>query len=251
MKDEPKSAKVGKREYRRKRLVEIEVSILAIDSSHDAITHAAFDYRQQHVYPYLESKGFSVIKCQGALARRYYAAEAARQDNVDYLTGVGHGLADAYTGDEYDPVFQVGDYSPEEVDGKIAHFLACHSALELGGDFVKHGCRAFFGYSDTFTCHLEDSDVFFDCDSEVDRAFADGLTAEEVYTRVKAKYDRHVDDLYGEGKYHLAATLSFNADRLCAPSVDARWGDPKARLNDSTLKRKNRRKQPNPESSRR
>jgi hypothetical protein len=236
-----KTVNTKPRVRRRRRLV--GVSVLAIDSSYDAVTRAAFNYRQQHVYPYLESKGFTIIKCQGVLARHLYVAEAVRGEEVDFLTGVGHGLPDAYTGDKYDPIFQVGDYTSEEVHGKIVHFLACYSALKLGADLVKHGCRAFFGYSDAFTCHLEEEpEVFFDCDSEIDRAFADGLSAEEVYDRVRVKYDRHIDELYNAGKYHLAATLTFNSIRLCAPSIDARWGDPKARLNDSASRRKNRRK---------
>jgi hypothetical protein len=31
-------------------------------------------------------------------------------------------------------------------------------------------------------------------------------------------------------KPYLAAALAFNRDRLCAPSVDAKFGDPTARV---------------------
>ena len=45
-----------------------------------------------------------------------------------------------------------------------------------------------FGYDEDFVFVPADQDVFFECDSEIDRAFADGLSAAEVYDRVKALF---------------------------------------------------------------
>jgi len=45
------------------------LKILAIDSSYDQITKASYDYRNCHVYPYLEARGFEIIRCQGKSAR--------------------------------------------------------------------------------------------------------------------------------------------------------------------------------------
>ena len=74
------------------------------------------------------------------------------------------------------------------------------------------------------------SDAFFDCDSEIDRAFADGLTAEEVYERVMAHYDQKIRDLENGGHDEAAAALTYNRDHFCAPSVDSKWGNKKARI---------------------
>ena len=42
------------------------MKILAIDSSYDEITQRFLRiYRNRHVYPYLESKGFELVRCQG------------------------------------------------------------------------------------------------------------------------------------------------------------------------------------------
>jgi hypothetical protein len=71
--------------------------------------------------------------------------------NVVYLTGVGHGFPNSYTGDNLDPIFSVGQFGSKEVSGKIVHFLSCETAATLGPAFVAKGCRAYFGYSDNFT----------------------------------------------------------------------------------------------------
>jgi hypothetical protein len=155
----------------------------------------------------------------------------ARKPAVDYLTGVGHGSYNLYTGDHGHVVFEIGNYDPEEAKGKIIHFLSCQTARELGPDFVRNGCRAYFGYDENFTFHMADKDVFFECDSEIDKAFADGLSTMQVYDRVKKLYDQRIADLRAAGKLYVAATLEFDRDHLrCPSSGGTNWGDPKAKL---------------------
>jgi hypothetical protein len=203
---------------------------LAVDSNFEPWTKAAFDYRQRHVYPYLERKGFTAVRCQGPLARRYYVAPEARQPNVVYVTGVGHGSDDTFSGDQYSVIFRVGDYSPEECERKIVHFLSCQTARALGRDLVAHGCRAFFGYDVDFTFSTAEGDIFFECDSEIDRAFADGLTAAQVYDRVVRCYSRRIAELRAAGHLYVAAILEMDRDHLRAPSSGPQWGDRQARL---------------------
>ena len=75
-----------------------------------------------------------------------------------------------------------------------------------------------------------DSSAFFPCDTEIDRAFADSLTAEEVYKRVVGHYNQKIRELENEGYYREAAALDHNRDCLCAPSIDPKWGNKKAKL---------------------
>src|SRR5438132_9779067 len=72
--------------------------VLAIDADSDPVTKAPFDYREQNVYPYFEQKGFTVVRRQGAMARRARVTPEARRPEVAYLTGVGHGFPNSYTG---------------------------------------------------------------------------------------------------------------------------------------------------------
>ena len=81
------------------------------------------------------------------------------------------------------------------------HFSSCETAANLGPDFVKNGCLAFFGYDEDFVFTMADRDIFFECDSEIDLAFADGLTAAEVYDRVGKLFAKRVADFRVQGKY--------------------------------------------------
>lgn len=221
----------SKRKKRGQLTLTVEYVALAIDSNYEAVTAAAYQYREQHVYPYLAQRGIALRKWQGPLARRYYVAPEAAKPEVDYLTGVGHGLYNLYTGHHGDPIFQVGQYQPQEASGKIVHFLSCQTARELGPDFVAHGCRAYFGYDENFTFHFEYQDTFFECDSEVDRAFADGLTAAEAYARTRSLYEKRIAELLAQGSTYIAATLKFDLDHLRSPADGAAWGDGTAKLN--------------------
>lgn len=178
----------------KRQTVETGGVVLAIDSSYDEITTAAFNYRQLHVYPYLIEKSFHIERCQGKLARRHYVAPTARKPNVKYITGVGHGSEDTFTGDRGTPIFSPGNYDRAESDGKIIHFLSCKTAVQLGSNLVENGCLAFFGYDDNFTFILATPDIFFECDSEIDRAFADTNNAEEVYNRTKQIYENRIQE---------------------------------------------------------
>ena len=214
------------------RTLTVPVVAVGIDSNYEPATRAAFNYRETHVYPHLATRGSGLVKLQGPLAKRAHAGSAARQPGVAYLTGVGHGFPATYTGHFYDPVFQVAGYSATEAAGKFVHFLSCWTAQELGPDFVKNGCLAYFGYDEDFVFTTGEQDIFFECDSEIDRAFADGLTAEQVYDRVKALFARRAADLRAQGKL-TAATLESDLDCLRCPSSPPgpnAWGDPRAKL---------------------
>ena len=120
-----------KRKKRRKPptvTVHMNATILAIDANFDPITKAPFDYREENIYPLFVEKGFTIVRRQGESARRTEVAAQARKPNVVYLTGVGHGFPNSYTGDNLDPIFSVGNFSPEEAAGKIVHFLSCETA---------------------------------------------------------------------------------------------------------------------------
>jgi len=213
----------------------VAVSVLGIDSNFEPATLAAFQYREKNVYPSIASKGFAINKCQGPMAKRIYVAPKAKQPGVVYLTGVGHGSYTTYTGQYYTPVFQVGNYSADEAKDKIVHFLSCETARDLGPDFVKNGCLAYFGYDEDFVFIPADQDVFFECDSEIDRAFADGLTAAQVYDRVKTRFAQRAADFRASGNQNAAATLELDFDRLRCPSSPPppsgnAWGDVNAKL---------------------
>lgn len=203
--------------------VEPAASALAIEANFDDITKAAFKYRQQHVYPYLESKGIRVVLLQDKEAVRQRVAAAAAQTGIKYLTGVGHGRENSFCGYKNKPIFRVGRYAAEEVREKVIHLLSCFTASNLGEDFRDRGCRAFFGYKEEFAVSFNDlaeleslAEEFFGSDAEIDRAFADGVPVERILEQVRGKFDEHIARLDRRGHRESSATLESNRDLLIA-----------------------------------
>ena len=110
---------------------------------------------------------------------------------------------------------------------------------------TQNGCLAFFGYDAPFTYNPDISEVFWECDSEIDRAFAEGMSAGEVYDRVTELYQQRIQDykaqyiaalINGEDRRRVAnlkrvfSDLARNYNHLCCPSVDPRWGKVEVRL---------------------
>ena len=222
---------------------EVTLSVLAIDASHDVATWIVHGYRNCYVYPYLESQGFSLVRCQGPSVCRENVESAACQDGILYITGSAHGSDTECFGYDGEPVFQVGDYQSGEVEGKVVHLLACQTAAELGPDFVANGCRAYFGYRRPFTFPLDFPHIVLECDAVIDWAFADGLTAEEVHDHVIEHYNQRISELKSEvndegrmdiKRARMIAVLENNRSYLCTPSVDPIYGDGQARILDSS-----------------
>src|SRR5712691_8619881 len=199
-----------------------KTAVLAIDANFDPVTRAPFEYREANVYPHMEEKGFTIVRRQGAQARRAEVSPQARKPNVLYLTGVGHGFPNSYTGDNLNSIFSKANLTENECKGKIVHFLSCLTAAGLGPSFVEKGCLAYFGYSDNFTYPPILEETFFECDSEIDRGFADGLTADEVFQQVVARFQQHIDQLKSTGDggdLMNASILEVDLRLLRAPSV--------------------------------
>ncbi|HEC39309.1 hypothetical protein LCGC14_1300300 [marine sediment metagenome] len=206
-------------------------TVLAIDSNYDQLTNIAWDYRKNIIYPYMNSKGFSFICATGILARRWFVRINAVNRDVVYITGVGHGSPHVYTGHNGMPIFKKGRYSREEVQNKVVHFLSCYTAQLLGPNFVKHGCKAYFGYSQAFTVSdLNYKDIFFRCDGEIDIAFADGNQASLVHQRTVNLFTYAIQTLINSRKFYTAAALQHNLDCLRSPSNSNIWGNRSATI---------------------
>ena len=110
---------------------------------------------------------------------------------------------------------------------------------------TQNGCLAFFGYDDPFYNVLDFSEVFWECDSEIDRAFAEVDNAGEVYDRLTQLYQQRIQeykDMWvkaianGDERekvsllYDVVNHLKGNYNHLCCPSVDPRWGRVDIRL---------------------
>lgn len=192
--------------------------VLALDSNSDPLTRRAAAYRETNVYPHFTDFGHTVTRFAATpppSLRKLVKGEATKA-GLKYMTGVGHGVENtAFTGNSNDEIYGIGNYDPTEVQGKIVHFLSCGLGNTLGPDLVDNGCAAFFGYGENFTFPDEMADIFFECDSEIDRAFAEGETAQVVSDRVLNVFNRHINALRNANKNYAASLLRLNRDSLC------------------------------------
>jgi hypothetical protein len=205
-------------------------AFIAIDSYNANDIRAISDYLETNVYPYLQSKGSTMQKFFGPLARPEYVAQAAADPSVVLLTGGGHGTYNAFLGFHTQPVFAVGAYTPAEVNGKIVHFLSCENAKELGPDFVRNGCLAYVGYDENFVFDPTDANRFFDCDAEFLRGLADGLTVGDAVVRAKNRFTDIINELKAQGATDSANLLEYNLLHLRSPLDGPQWGSSTARL---------------------
>ena len=206
------------------------MTVIVIDSDYEEVTEACQEYRQSEVYPTLKQAGFTIDAFSGNTARRASIAPQLTAPGVRFITGSGHGLERRFTGFNGEPILEIGRYDPNESRDKIIHLLACLTAAELGGDLVKNGCVAFFGYDVVFMFPLDAPDLFLDCDAEIDFALAHGRTAGEAYWGAYDAFTNRMQQLLATGRPYLAAMLEYNRDHLCAPSTDAKWGTVDAAL---------------------
>ena len=209
-------------------------NILVIDSDFEGATRAGRNYRDQNVYPYLSGRGFKVIRCQGNLAKRVHVFAEVMKPGIVLVSGLGHGDARTFTGQGLDPIFEMGNYTSSEVNGKIIHLLSCKTAIELGSDMVAQGARAFFGYNEDFIFYFRRADVFFECDSEIDKLIANGEQAGNVYHKAIALFEERIDDLVEMGDDAAANALLDDRNSLCGPGLHSMYGDPTAKVEINT-----------------
>jgi hypothetical protein len=140
------------------------------------------------------------------------------------------GLARSFLGHEGESLFEVGQYEANEVVGTIVHFLACETARELGPDFVRNGCRAFFGHDAIFSYLPQWAATFAECDAAIDLALSSGASAAEAFRQAIERFNDHIHTFQLLGSEYTAAILEVNRDLLRSPSTNICYGDPNATL---------------------
>jgi hypothetical protein len=208
-------------------------TMIAIDFSSDATQSAACVWREQNVYPKLVQGGVlagPVKVLSGNNANGAALNNALNQGNVVYLTGVAHGASDAFPDSSGEAVLSTTTYNPPQVNGKIIHLVACNTAGSLGrtlADSGGGGAAAFFGYSNLFQWPVGVpsgvTDIFFNCDAQIDFALAAGKTAGEAYNLTVQAYQLGQAQLlanYPDIGAQMAAHLEQNLSCLCGPRTD-------------------------------
>lgn len=208
-------------------------TIVAIDSYGGNDIRPISSYFETNVYPYLQSKGFTLSPFFGPVARLPYVGPAAADPSVTLLVGVGHGTYTSFLGFSEEAVFSIGSYAPDQVAGKIVHFLSCETARQLGPAFVADGCLAYVGYDENFTFDQDSGEIFFACDAQFVLGLADGLTVDAAVNRAKAAYSQAIADLIAQNtpkSIEVSQWLKYNLLHLRSPLDGPQWGRGDIRL---------------------
>jgi hypothetical protein len=158
----------------------------------DQATMEACKWRVANVYSMYEAKGFKVVLIDKSSKSKVDAAlnVALDRKQVTHLTGCGHGNTNVYTGYNQATVFISSDTTLlKKLAGVHVHLLSCLTAQKLGPDMIKQGAASYAGYHPSFYFTWKSTARFFDADAEMDRVFADGLTASQGYQRTINKFN--------------------------------------------------------------
>lgn len=155
-------------------------------------------------YPLDEAKlrRYDVTDLGGDLATKEELEATIAGKTPVFFHGGGHGDEKTFTGQDMEPVLQVG-VNEEVCAGMIVYLLSCLTGVELGPAIVKAGGWAYIGYTDVWGWVDEDgagdpySDKyargFYEGSNAIVISFLDGLTAEEAEKTGCDKYNEWVD----------------------------------------------------------
>jgi hypothetical protein len=163
--------------------------VLFCENDTDSVTTPFANYRIANVHPVFQTRGFNPILLHGPDNVRANFVPQAKNVLTVYISGIGHGNYNVYTGHWGDHILEVGHYDPAEVNGKGIHFLSCRTARDLGPDTVANGAKCYAGYWENFILQWDDGttpavnefELFARSDSTYDIMMAKGATAQEAY----------------------------------------------------------------------
>jgi len=206
------------RHIRRCFWIKLKTTALFAENTTDSVTNSFAAYRIAHVHPIFASRGFNVVANTGTSDTRTNFVITAKKSLTTYISGIGHGGYDVYTGHAGGHILKVGAYDAKEVKDKAIHFLSCKTAATLGPDTIAKGAKCYAGYDENFTFVWDDSttpiseiDLFKKSDSTFDIWMAYGYTAQQAYNATIATFNANIALVPGTA---AASWLSYDRDHL-------------------------------------
>jgi len=175
--------------------------------------------------------GFETVYLYKEDANRVNFLNMIRDNNPVLVSGVGHGNADTFTGQDQEILMQTADLATMEIS-KGRHFvlLSCIVGKVLGRKIVEeYGGIAFQGYDEEFifmaTEYPDDyASWFFNAHSEIEKALHKGATHEEAYRAAQDAWDNAIK------KAPLQCRPYLIHDKEC----HVLWGDKNARITEES-----------------
>jgi len=146
-----------------------------------------------------QEKGFNVIDLYKENAVRDVFLKAIDENNPIYITGVGHGNKETFTGNGYSVLLKVDDTETvKRAPARHFHLLSCETGAILGPKLIEYGAVAYQGYKVTFyfvisTFPNKYAEPFFQSDETIDRALFEGKTHREANKLAYNKFTEYVE----------------------------------------------------------
>lgn len=198
--------------------IKLKTTALFMENTTDSVTSSFASYRIAHVHSIFANRGFHVVAHTGTSDTRTNFAITAKKGLTTYISGIGHGGYDVYTGHAGNHILKVGNYDANEVKNKAIHFLSCKTAATLGPDTVAKGAHCYVGYDENFTFVWDDPntpvnevDLFKICDSTFDIWMAYGYTAQQAFNAAIATFNAKIAMVPGTA---AASWLSYDRDHM-------------------------------------
>lgn len=212
--------------------------VLAIDANWDVVTQYGRAFREHFVFANFAKDwpAYKIHHLVGTDAVQPGVNTFISGNDIKYLTGMGHGLYDAFTGYNNSPIWDAND-DFSHLKGVIIHLLSCQTGALLGRAMVKQGVRAFWGYTVNFVFYrmtnipsdlLTDTiaEVFLKMDCIIDRGILSNKNATEIYDSV-TDYVAKVYPQLKKKPLHQAILFDNYVHLVCPATT---WGDAGATL---------------------
>lgn len=146
------------------RFTKMSKSFLVTRPNHDETTNYLF-YWSVSVVKAARKRGFSVYDLAGNKANKKQFDSFLKSKKPTLLFLNGHGNATTITGQNLEPLLEVGRKST--VAETIIYARSCDAAIILGKELIKEGAKSFIGYNQKF--------IFGYTPSKITRPLTDGL----------------------------------------------------------------------------
>jgi len=171
--------------------------------------------------------------------------EKALSDNPDaFLTGIGHGNANCFTGQNKKPMIVEG-----QSEGIVANHawypLSCEVGASLGKAVVRTGCPAFCGYDKKFVFALskrsgkggEAARGFMEANNAVPLTLIEGGDFDDAYKAAQAKFQEWVEKEKKEGKKRRVKWLIHDKRCMVAPATSDAYGDGSTKIKEAKMEK--------------
>ncbi|HEV7504425.1 MAG TPA: hypothetical protein VGS07_05915 [Thermoanaerobaculia bacterium] len=206
--------------------------IVAAAADSDSIVRTGAAYRRKILYPLLRRCGFRVCVLAGEEARKQQVDEAMKKPEVRLFTGLGHGNAEEFTGQDQLPLYSADEAGTAVgIKGRIFHLCSCSTARRLGPALLEAGASAFFGYATPVLVNFDQPRWLYDADSEIDIALASGATCAEALARSKAAFEQAIHEAEAnDSPLGVRALFAARVGLRGPNALEPNWGDPDATL---------------------